>query len=79
MAENCNLFVPTDAFPHCQTEPHNRVECGYSGISGVPCKQRGCCWSPTAVAGAPWCFAKSCECSMHVCYHAFFFGNMSTE
>ena len=58
-AENYNLFVTTAIGPQCQTDPAQRVECGYYGITAQQCKADGCCWSPNNVAGAPWCFTKS--------------------
>eukprot|EP00475_Leptophrys_vorax_P036702 TRINITY_DN6246_c0_g1_i1.p1 TRINITY_DN6246_c0_g1~~TRINITY_DN6246_c0_g1_i1.p1 ORF type:complete len:932 (-),score=235.95 TRINITY_DN6246_c0_g1_i1:106-2901(-) len=33
-----------------------RRDCGYYGINQEQCESRNCCWSPTQVSGAPWCF-----------------------
>ncbi|XP_068825539.1 trefoil factor 2 [Capricornis sumatraensis] len=50
--------------------PHNRVNCGFPGISGDDCFSRGCCFD-SSVVGVPWCFnplpkQESEECVMEV-------------
>ncbi|KAB0373847.1 hypothetical protein FD755_014103, partial [Muntiacus reevesi] len=39
----------------CQVEPHQRQNCGYSGITAKDCEEKGCCFDNT-VRGVPWCF-----------------------
>jgi len=55
------LQFPIATGAECQTDPVDRIECGYFGISAEQCKESGCCWSPTSFAGAPWCYIKSCK------------------
>eukprot|EP00735_Rhodelphis_limneticus_P000780 TRINITY_DN11307_c0_g1::TRINITY_DN11307_c0_g1_i1::g.745::m.745 TRINITY_DN11307_c0_g1::TRINITY_DN11307_c0_g1_i1::g.745 ORF type:complete len:956 (+),score=271.53,sp/O04893/AGLU_SPIOL/35.44/1e-153,Glyco_hydro_31/PF01055.21/6.7e-148,Trefoil/PF00088.13/5.5e-14,Trefoil/PF00088.13/5.4e+03,Gal_mutarotas_2/PF13802.1/0.002,Gal_mutarotas_2/PF13802.1/5.1e+03,Gal_mutarotas_2/PF13802.1/7.8e+03 TRINITY_DN11307_c0_g1_i1:28-2868(+) len=40
----------------CTVDPSARKDCGYSGITDSQCWASGCCWSPSDVQGAPWCF-----------------------
>jgi len=76
--KKCNLFLPTATEPQCQTDAVDRIECGYLDITAEQCKANGCCWSPTNVAGAPWCFTKSSarECYNSQSYHACSCGNV---
>jgi len=40
----------------CAVDPFARKDCGYMGITQSGCESAGCCWGPTDVSGAPWCF-----------------------
>jgi len=42
----------------CEVNPNERNDCGYYGINQNQCESKGCCWSPTDVQNAPWCFFK---------------------
>ena len=35
---------------------NNRIDCGYPGMDSNMCLGRGCCWSPSTIPGANWCF-----------------------
>eukprot|EP00833_Pecoramyces_ruminatium_P004334 jgi/Orpsp1_1/1178366/evm.model.c7180000065006.1 len=64
----------------CSVEPSLRKDCGYYGIKEDECVNIGCCWGPSSVSGAPWCFhtasggkttdcqkeeGKTCEVDIH--------------
>ncbi|KAI4589597.1 hypothetical protein MJG53_000646 [Ovis ammon polii x Ovis aries] len=62
--------VETGACQCSRLNPHNRVNCGFPGISGDDCFSRGCCFD-SSVVGVPWCFnplpkQESEECVMEV-------------
>jgi len=40
----------------CSVDPSLRKDCGYYGIQESECVNIGCCWGPSNVNGAPWCF-----------------------
>ena len=44
-----------DACQCSRLNPHNRVNCGFPGISSDECFSRGCCFD-SSVVGVPWCF-----------------------
>ncbi|XP_005907622.1 trefoil factor 2 [Bos indicus] len=59
-----------DACQCSRLNPHNRVNCGFPGISSDDCFSRGCCFD-SSVARVPWCFnplpkQESEECVMEV-------------
>ncbi|KAL6600692.1 glycosyl hydrolases family 31-domain-containing protein [Neocallimastix sp. 'constans'] len=57
----------------CTVEPLARKDCGYIGINESACVSNGCCWDPSNVDGAPWCFytasgGKTTECKSSESY-----------
>jgi len=60
-------ILPTALEPECQTDPADRTECGYFGISAQQCKENGCCWNPTSSSGRPWCFTKPTPPTCKLC------------
>ncbi|XP_043730330.1 trefoil factor 1 isoform X1 [Cervus elaphus] len=34
----------------CQVEPHQRQNCGYSGITAKDCEEKGCCFDNTSAS-----------------------------
>ena len=48
--------IDDDSESKCDVgSPSKRVNCGYSGIDPVTCRQRGCCWD-NSIHGVAWCF-----------------------
>jgi len=47
--------APTPA-GQCSVADSDRTDCGFSGIDEAGCVNRNCCWKPSNVQGAPWCF-----------------------
>lgn len=54
----------------CSIDPEDRTDC-FLGDQ-VTCESAGCCWSPTAPGGLPWCFYPSSGASHRTTYvHLF--------
>ena len=50
------LLATAHAGGSCDLPTLNRVDCGWIGITQDQCLERGCCWSPSATLGIPWCY-----------------------
>jgi len=55
----CGYGSESDPCLKCRASGLNRIDCGFSGITATICRAKGCCFAPTAVSGAPFCFYKS--------------------
>jgi len=72
-------FIKRNDICSCSVDPSLRKDCGYYGIKESECVNIGCCWGPSSVAGAPWCYytanggkttdchdlGKTCEVDIH--------------
>ncbi len=49
----------TTASPLLQCDASKtKSDCGDASITAASCVAKGCCWQPTSISNAPWCFYK---------------------